>query len=109
MAAELLLLLAPGAMCCGQGLHRFLQTLFFRVQGLALVPQPFKGQLAFPLGVEQLVPRATGLLQSSIGGLQILLQLLPGRGVVVAAAALFGGFQLMQFLLQRGQFLSDPV
>ena len=106
---QLLLLLPPGAMGGGQGLHRLLQTLFFRVQGLALVPQPLQGQLTLPFGIQQVIPLAAGGFQTSVGGLEILLELLPGRGVVIAAAVLLSRLQPLQLLPQRGQFQGDGV
>ena len=104
---QLLLLLAPTGVGCGQGLNSLLQPALLLLKGLALVPQTFDRQLPFALGLQQRVPFLAGAVQAAISRLQILLQLLPGAGIVMAVAVAFCGFQLVQFLLQWRQLLSD--
>ena len=106
---QVLLLLSPGSMGARQGLHRLLQSGLFVAEGLLLITEPFQRQLPFSPGVEQGIPFAAGRFQSSIGGFQVLLQLLPGGGVVVSVAAALRRVQLSQFAAERCELLGDQL
>ena len=87
----------------GQGLHRFLQSGFLISQGRFLILESLERQLAFTTGVQNHIPFAACRLQPLVGGLQILLQLLPGGRIIVVAAVAFGLIELLLLLHQGSE------
>ena len=107
LVLEVALLLTPGAMGAGQGLHGLLQPGLLGGQGLLLVPQTFNRQLPLAAGIQQLVASAAGCLQPLVGGFLFRLQLSPGRGIVVVAADALRLIQGLELCCQGGERSAD--
>ena len=91
----------------GQGLNSLLEPSFFCGDGLFLVPQALERKLSLTFCVEQDITLLSSGFQSTIGRLEVMLELLPGRGIVVIAAVAFRFIQLCEFRLQWFEFCID--
>ena len=93
----------------GQGLNSLLEPSFFCCDDLFLVPQALEGELPFTLRVEQDITLLSSGFQATIGRLEVMLELLPGRCIVVIAAVAFRFIQLCEFRLQWFEFCIDHL
>ena len=83
--------------------------MFLRCQGLLLIVQPLQGELALAPGIEQVIATLPGLFQGGVGRLQVLLELLPNSGIVVAVAAQFRLVQPLEFVDQWLELRDDGL
>ena len=83
----------------GQGLNSLLEPCFFCGKGLLLVPQTLEGELPLTLCIQKKITLMSRDFKTMIGCLEVVLKLLPGRGIVVITAVAFRFIQLCEFRL----------
>ena len=93
----------------GQGLNSLLESCFFCREGLLLVSQTLEGELPLTLCIQKKITLIPSDFETMIGCLEVVLKLLPGRGIVVIAAVAFSLIQLCKFRLQWFEFCFDDV
>ena len=93
----------------GEGLNSLLEPSFLCGDGLFLVPQALKQELPLTFCVEEDITLMSSGFQSTIGRLEVVLKLLPGRGIVVIAAVALCFIQLCEFRLQWFEFCIDDL
>ena len=83
----------------GQGLNSLLEPSFFCGEGLFLVPQTLERELSLTLCVEKKITLLPSGFETTICRLEVVLKLLPGRGIVVITAVAFRFIQLCELRL----------
>ena len=83
----------------GQGLNSLLEPCFFCCKGLLLVPQTLEGELPLTLCIQKKITLMSRGFKTMISRLEVVLKLLPGRGIVVITAVAFRFIQLCEFRL----------
>ncbi len=71
-----------------------------------MVPQTLEGELSLTLCVEKKITLLPSGFETTICRLEVVLKLLPGRGIVVITAVAFRFIQLCEFRLQWFEYPS---
>ena len=93
----------------GQGLNSLLESCFFCREGLLLVSQTLEGELPLTLCIQKKITLMPSDFETMIGCLEVVLKLLPGRGIVVITAVAFRFIQLCEFRLQWFEYPIDHL